>query len=312
MVEKRDAKHPLVPKGPLVEEITDMKTYLDCYSCFLRHGLEAARIAGLDEAQQKEVLDEIMNVLQTMAPEATPPELAQVIHRRIREMNSGQDPYKAIKKEQNNLMLSIEKSLREEIEKSPEPLVAALKLAGACNAIDMGPARAWKTADELVEQLRHPNLDHFEASRLLEYLSKARKLLYIADNAGEIVGDKILLSFLKKETLLDVTVAVRGGPILNDATVEDAREIEIDRIAKVITTGSDAPGAILSLCSKGFVQDFYSADVVIAKGQGNYEALEGCGKQKLFFLLQVKCPVVARDLRVEVGKVILRENRLEA
>ncbi|RLB37386.1 MAG: hypothetical protein DRH12_14425 [Deltaproteobacteria bacterium] len=287
-----------------------MRTYLDCYSCFLRHGLEASRIAGLSEAQQKRVLDEIMRVLQDMRAEATPPELAQVIHKRIREMTGGGDPYKQVKEEQNRLMLSIEESLKREVEEAPRPLVAALKLAGACNAIDMGPTRTWKTSEELIYQLRHPNLDHFEERELLECLTGARNLLYVADNAGEIVGDKILLSAIRREMpSVEITIAVRGGPILNDATMEDAIKVGIDKLGRIITTGSDAPGAILSSCSKEFTQCFQEADVVIAKGQGNYEALEGCEKEDLFFLLQVKCAVVARDLDAGKGKITLRKNR---
>ena len=286
-----------------------MKTYLDCYPCFLRHGLDAGRIAGLSESQQKRVLNGIMKVLQEMQPEATPPELAQIIHRRIREMTGGADPYKEIKEEQNRLMLSIEESLKKEVEEAPRPLVAALKLAGACNAIDMGPTRTWKTPEELIHQVRNPNLDHFEERQLLDCLTKARNLLYVADNAGEIVGDKILLSILKREMPIDITVAVRGAPILNDANVEDAIKTGIDRLGNVITTGSDAPGAILSGCSQDFMENFETADVVIAKGQGNYEALEGCKKEDLFFLLQVKCGVVARDLGTSEGKITLRKNR---
>jgi len=287
-----------------------MKTYLDCYPCFLRHGLEAGRIAGLSEAQQKRVLDEIMSILQGMRAEATPPELAQVIHRHIREMTGGVDAYKEIKEEQNRLMLSIEEGLRREVEEAPRPLVAALKLAGACNAIDMGPTRTWKTPEELVYQLRHPSLDHFEERQLLDCLTKAGNLLYVADNAGEIVGDKILLSAIRSEMpSVEITIAVRGGPILNDATMEDAIKVGIDKLGRIITTGSDAPGAILSACSTEFDEYFEQADVVIAKGQGNYEALEGCQKKNLFFLLQVKCPVVARDLGAEKGKITLRRNK---
>ena len=287
-----------------------MKTYLDCYPCFLRHGLEASRIAGLSEAQQKRVLDEVMRVLQETQAEATPPELAQLVHRRVREMAGGVDPYKEIKKEQNRVMLSIEGDLKREVEQAPRPLVAALKLAGACNAIDMGPTRTWKSPQELIYQLRHPGVDHFEERRLLDCLTRASSLLYVADNAGEIVGDKILLSIIKREMpSVEVIVAVRGGPILNDATMEDAIEVGIDKLGRIITTGSDAPGAILSACSKEFNEWFEKADLVIAKGQGNYEALEGCHKEGLFFLLQVKCPVLARDLEAQEGKITLRKNR---
>ena len=143
----------------------------------------------------------------------------------------------------------------------------------------------------------------------MECVSRADTWLYVLDNASEIVCDKILLSFLRRETDGDTTLAAQGGPILNDATLEDAHTVGIDSLARVITTGSDAPGAILTGSSKEFLDVFEKADLVLAKGQGNYEALEGVRKGSIFFLLQVKCPLVARDLKVEVAEIVLMKNR---
>lgn len=286
-----------------------MRTYLDCYSCFLRHGLEAARIAGLNEENQKKVLNEIMEVLQKMPVDAKPPQLAQIIHRRIRELSGNPDPYWSIKEQQNLFMLSLEKDLCREVYASDEPLLEAVKLAGACNSIDMGPVRKWRSREELLRQIYNPGLDRLELDELKDSLRVAKKLLYVTDNAGEIVCDKVLLGLLMEHYGLECTVAVRSGPILNDATVEDTEKVGMNKVAKIITTGCDAPGAVLPACTQDFLDNFESSDLVIAKGQGNYEALEGCEKEELFFLLQVKCGVVARDLGVEEGKITLRENR---
>ena len=286
-----------------------MKTYLECYACFLRHGLEAARIAGLDEIQQKQVLNGIMEILKAMDLAATPPQIAQIIHKRIRDLSGNTDPYKEMKEEQNRCLLEMEGDLQRHISDSVNPLLGAIKLAGACNAIDMGPTRNWDRVEDLFNQLLSPRLGRFQVEDFLDSVSRADTLLYLVDNAGEIVCDKILLTFLRREVDADITLAVRGGPILNDATLEDAYTVGIDSLARVITTGSDAPGAILTGCSKEFLDVFEKADLVLAKGQGNYEALEGVKKENIFFLLQVKCPVVARDLKAEVGEIVLMKNR---
>ncbi len=286
-----------------------MRTYLDCYACFLRHGLEAARIAGLDEKGQKEVLDMVLGLLQGMKLEATPPEIAGILHRKIRELSGLTDPYKDTKAEQNSALLRMLPVLESQVKSSPDPVIEAVKIAGACNAIDMGPTRNWDRVEDLLNELLHPRLGEFDLGALMECFSKFSSILYVGDNAGEIVGDKLLVSMLRERFDLDVTFAVRGAPILNDATTEDAEEVGIQDVARVITTGSDCPGAILSQCSDDFREVFENVEFVIAKGQGNYEALDGTEREDIFFLLQVKCPVVARDLSAEVGEVVLRKNR---
>lgn len=281
-----------------------MKTYLDCYPCFIRNALEGARIANQDETIQKQVLTEVMGILKEMDLEASPPRLAQVIHRRIREVIGIRDPYVSLKREQNTQMLHLEPRLTDHVMKSPKPLTSALKLAGACNAIDVGPTRNWNRVEELLDQLMNPSVGRFDLEAFKMRISTAENILYIGDNAGEIVGDKILLSILREQTKMDNIFVVRGGPILNDATLEDASSVGIDKLARVITTGTDCPGVILSECSHDFRETFKSADLILAKGQGNYESLEEEGKD-IFFLLQVKCPIVARDLKSEVGDIVL-------
>jgi len=280
-----------------------MKTYLDCYACFLRHALEVARIAGKDEAYQKRILGDVMDILKGMDLEASPPTQAQVIHRHIRRAMGTRDPYRQKKSEQNRQVLELEPMLRERIARSDDPLEEAVKLAAACNAIDLGPMRDWDQLEELFEQFVDPRMGRFDMGVFREQIRDAGNLLYIGDNAGEIVADKILLSYLKKENDASLTFAVRGGPILNDATLEDARAVGIDQWARVITTGSDCPGIIFSDCSAEFLEAFEGADLVLAKGQGNYESLDTVGAE-IFFLLQVKCPIVARDMGVELGRII--------
>jgi len=282
-----------------------MKTYLDCYSCFIRQTLEAMRIAGQNEAVQKKALNEVMEHLKKIDLTASPPRQAQVIHRRIRELTGLKDPYANIKLEHNTELLRLEPTLMKHVMDSPDPLEEALKLAGACNAIDMGPNRSWTRAEELFDQLINPSLGRFDLDHFKERLSGAKTMLYLGDNAGEIVGDKILLTVLKKRTDMDITFVVRGAPILNDATLEDVKMVGIDQMAEIITTGSDCPGVILSDCPRELDVAFDQTDLILSKGQGNYETLNQ-EKKDIFFLLQVKCSLVARDLESEVGKIILQ------
>jgi hypothetical protein len=142
-------------------------------------------------------------------------------------------------------------------------------------------------------------LDLFERT-----LKEAEEILYIADNAGEIIFDRLLIERLPIEK---VTVAVKGSPVINDATMEDALLAGLPRIVEVVDNGSDGPGTILETCSRAFIDCFDKADLVIAKGQGNYESLSEADKN-IFFVLKAKCPVIARDLGCEVGEMILRRS----
>ena len=281
-----------------------MKTYLDCYSCFIRQALEATRIAGKDETVQKEVLSYVMDLLKAMDMSVSPPMQAQVIHSFIREFTGLRDPYESIKKEHNSELLRLEPTFFEHVMNSPDPLREALTLAGACNAIDMGPSRNWKHAEELYDQLMHPSLGRFDLEDFKQKLLSAKSMLYLADNAGEIVGDKILLSILEKNTDLDIVFVVRGGPVLNDATSKDATMVGIDKMVQVITTGSDCPGVVISDCSSEFKDAFDDADLILAKGQGNYETLNQ-EKKEIFFLMQIKCRLVGRDLQSTEGEILL-------
>ena len=133
---------------------------------------------------------------------------------------------------------------------------------------------------------------------------EAEKILYLADNAGEIVFDHLLIEQLPIEK---ITVVVKGSPVINDATIDDANVVGLGRIVEVIDNGSDGPGTILETCSQNFRDRFEGADLIIAKGQGNYETLSDIDKN-IFFLLKAKCPVIARDLGCQVGKMILRKS----
>lgn len=278
-----------------------MRTYLDCYPCFLRQALDAARMAGADERQQQVVLDHVLDLLKKIKPSSTPPEIGDQVHRIVRNEVSDGDPYRSAKEKSTREALALYPRLKSLVAKADDPLEAAIRLSIAGNIIDFGPAQKYDLEDVVGRVLAQPfAVDDRAAFR--ETLSRANQVLYLADNAGETVFDRILI-----ETLgVPVLYAVKGGPIINDATLEDALAAGIEHVAQIVSTGSNAPGTILGHCSQAFRQIYAGAKLIIAKGQANYETLSEEGA-RVFFLLQTKCPVIARDVGVPVGSIVLKQ-----
>jgi len=284
-----------------------MKTYLDCLPCFLSQTLKTSRIATTEEKIQREILDRVMGKLIKLPLDTSPPQIAQVVYRTIKAVTGNGDPYSAIKKRQNELALSFYPEFKEMTRTSKDPLLFAIKLAIAGNIIDLGVQReVIDLKGEIFEALSSPlSLNDYDAFK--KSINNSKLILYLGDNAGEIVFDRILIEELNKIDKLKIIFAVREKPIINDATLEDAKFVGIDKQAEVISNGSDAPATILGECSTGFTNLFQRADMVIAKGQGNYESL-GDENKNIFFLLKVKCPVVANHLNTNVGDTILKRQ----
>jgi len=282
-----------------------MRTFFDCIPCFLRQSLDSVRMVTSDEAIHERLLREVLRALGEMDLRQSPPAMAQRIHRIIRELTGRADPYRAVKERFNRLALDIYPELKVRVEGSADPLETAVRLVIAGNVMDMG------VNNHLSDEQVHEAIDHaleapFDAdlAAFAEATSSAKGILYLADNAGEIVFDKLLIQQLPPEK---VTVAVKGSPVINDATMKDAEAAGLTELVEVIDNGSDAPGTILDDCSAVFQRRFEEAGLIIAKGQGNYETLSGADKS-IFFILKAKCPVIARDLGCGIGSLVLRRS----
>ncbi|UPU89686.1 ARMT1-like domain-containing protein [Demequina sp. TMPB413] len=256
-----------------------------------------------DEAAQHAVMTETFALLQQLPAGVTPPEITYAVHGIVRDRLGDTDPYRDAKAESTRLALALYPRLKELVAASADPLDAAVRLAIAGNIIDFGVSDAvpdlWATVERV---LAAPlAIDHLAALR--EALATADHVLYLADNAGETVFDRVLIEELSPP----VTYAVKGGPVLNDATRDDALAAGVDSCAAIVDNGSAAPGTILDLCSLPFRELFDAAPVIIAKGQANYETLSETGP-RVFCLLQAKCPVIARDLVAPVGGSIVRRS----
>lgn len=282
-----------------------MTTFLDCVPCLIRQSLTSARLVTPDEQIHEQVLREALLSAGGMDMCQPPVAMAQRVHRRIRELCRNGDPYRACKTRFNRLALDLLPALRQRLHELPDPWNAAVRLAIAGNVIDLAVNSGLSEAearDSVCQSLSEPLEGCTEefAARVRE----ARHILYLADNAGEIVLDRLLIERMPLEK---VTVAVRGLPVINDAVREDAEAAGLTDLVPVIDNGSDAPGTILGDCSAAFQQRFADADLIVAKGQGNYETLRDVSAP-IYFLLRVKCPVIARDVGCPVGRMVLRRS----
>jgi len=235
----------------------------------------------------------------------SPPVMGQYIHRLIREFSGSRDPYKKLKDSFNNIALDIYPDLLDRVRKASDPFEAAIRFAIAGNIIDSGAVHNLTKSYiiETIEQAMSQKLSG-NIEKLRVAMNSAKKILYLGDNTGEIVFDKLLIEQLPKDR---VTFVVRGYPVINDATLNDAKISGLTDIVEVIDNGSDAPGTILEDCSKVFLRHFSDADLIIAKGQGNYETLNNEDKN-IFFILKAKCPVIASNIGCEIGSLIIKDT----
>jgi uncharacterized protein with ATP-grasp and redox domains len=282
-----------------------MRTYLDCIPCFFRQALLAARLAKVDEETQREILIKLGQELPLFPLGSTPPEIGKRIYALIKE-RAGRDPFKEIKTESNRYVLDLYPEMKKRVEDSNDPLRVAVRLAIAGNVIDYAIGRKIELRRE-IEKVLAAGYGIFQFDDFKKALKKTRKVLYLADNAGEIVFDRILIEEIRKEFECEIVAAVRGKPVINDATLEDARQVGLDKVCRVISTGSDAPGILLGESSKKFLKIYGSSDLIVSKGQGNFESLWG-EKKKIFFLFRVKCAVVARHIKGREGDIVLLKS----
>jgi uncharacterized protein with ATP-grasp and redox domains len=275
-----------------------MNTYLDCVPCLLRQGLDAVRNVTQDAAVHERIVKDVLRMALELDLDRSPPAFGQAIHRRVRELTGVKDPYLAAKRRFNDLAMAALPELEAVVRQAADPLLRAAGLAVAANAIDVGASSAISDSD-VRTALRAPSTEatHGDWAGFLGAAASAKNILYLADNAGEIAVDRLAIELLGPDR---VTVAVRGAPVLNDAVMDDARQVELHQLVSLVDNGSDAPGTILEDCSPPFRQLFDRADLIIAKGQGNFETLSGV-KDNIAFWFKVKCPVVARRLGLPVG-----------
>ncbi len=284
-----------------------MKASAECLPCVLRQIISTARVAGADEETQRRIVVEGIKVLAEVDLNRSPAEVSFDCMKLTYELLGNDDPYRAQKAEQNRRALAHCERLANAVAESEDPLLTSLKLAAAGNIIDSGIQSGYNLDATLERILARPfGVDDYPLFR--ERLAVAKTVLYVADNAGEIVFDRLVIERLGE---VETTCVVRRSPVINDATRDDARQAGIDRVARVIDPGVDSLGIPLARCPAGFVGEFERADLIISKGQANFETLEEYGSDerfsgKMFFVLMAKCDCVARLLGAKTGDAVLK------
>jgi len=279
-----------------------MKSFKECKACIQRQAIQVTELAVKDKKTREKIFKEVEKALNSMDIESmSPPEATEIIHKIVKRISGIIDPYDRLKKESNELALNLYSKMKEMVTKAPDPLNMAVRLAIAGNIIDYGALASFDVESKIQEALKMDfAINHYD--ELVNSLGKAKRILYIGDNSGEIVFDKLLIEQLPKN--IKVTYVVRSEPTLNDVLVEDARLVKMDEVADVIQSGSSCAGTILEKTTQEFKEALNSSDFVIAKGQGNYETIERFKKQ-VFILLTAKCPHIARKLEIKKGDIIV-------
>ena len=280
-----------------------MKLYLDCIPCFMQQALRAGRIATSDEKKLKQILDKTGEMVKTISLQFTPAEIGVMVYRIVSEVTGVSDPYKNIKQQHIAETKSIYPELEKIVANSEDKLLTAIRIAIAGNVIDLGVKKSFDIVKD-VKSILKQDFAICDYSAFKTQLEKTENILYIGDNAGESVFDKILIKELKKP----VKYAVRSIPIINDVTMEDAIASGLDEVSELIDSGCKSPGIILNQSTPEFLEIFNSSDLVISKGQGNFEGLSDC-KRQVFFLLKTKCPIISNHIGVEDGSIILKEHK---
>jgi len=280
-----------------------MRVDWNCYPCFFQQAINAARLITQDEELIRKILTEVSFLIPGITGELTPPQIGREVYRIVSRLTGVEDPYREIKNRCTEQALALYPDLKNKVAEAEDKLMAAIRIAIAGNVIDFGSNSVF----DLEKDVQSILTQEFAINSYRDFhqeLEGAGRVLFIADNAGECVFDRILIEEMKKP----VTYVVRERPIINDAVLEDALAAGIGGIARIITSGTDAPGNILPLCSEDFLKEFEKAEFIISKGQGNYEGLSG-EDRPIFFLLKAKCSVIAEHIGVPHGSIILMRSR---
>ncbi|MDY6915815.1 MAG: ARMT1-like domain-containing protein [Candidatus Cloacimonadota bacterium] len=282
-----------------------MKTYLECFPCFLNQALKAAKIITDDEELIHFIMGKIGAMLKDIPLHNTPPETGELIYRTISEHTGVSDPYQKIKEHNIAEAKQFLPYIKKKAAEFEDQLLFANKMAIAGNVIDLGVHSEFDIGKEIEINLKKEfKINNYK--ELKDAVEKAKTILYLGDNAGEAVFDTLLMSNLPAK----IYYAVRDLPIINDVTKEDAEAAGAAEFAEIISSGSRALGTILKKCNHNFCKLFKQADLIISKGQGNYEGLSS-EKYPIFFLLKAKCQVIASDLDIPKDSIVLKKAEVE-
>jgi damage-control phosphatase, subfamily I len=286
-----------------------------CHPCLMKQAYSVSAFAKLSEEQTGRIA---LVAKEGLERSLTTPLLPQHIARLVEDavnlelgMPPDHDLYAELKQLSNEISLSYSGKFRQKIRESEKPLETGMHIAAAGNIIDFGAKNHDSiNLDEELNSFDSVVFEHYDIERFKDQLKSALTLLYICDNCGEIVFDKLFIEeILREYPDLQITAAVRDRPIINDATLIDAAFIGLDSVVKVISSGSQYPGTILPEANELFRQLYFSSDIIISKGQGNFETLMPEADARLFFLLRIKCSYMAGLSGVPEDSLVLMQGK---
>ncbi|OPJ64411.1 damage-control phosphatase ARMT1 family protein [Clostridium oryzae] len=281
-----------------------MKMHDKCLPCVVNQVIKVANITGINDKET--LLSEVFAYLSKMDFETTTPEVIGDIFGMIKKHTNNPDPYKETRNYYNTLFLKLLPEFEKKIEQAENPFQLAIRYAIVGNIIDFNPIHNTLLEDiyDCFEKMEQLEFGIDDSKKLMENISDAKILLYLGDNCGEICMDKLLVKKIKElNPSVKILFGVRGKPVVNDSIAEDAYAVGIDEYAEVIDNGDGSLGTVLNRTSTEFKEAYKKADIVIAKGQANYECLSEENKN-IYFLLMTKCDVIAKDINVEEKKMI--------
>lgn len=292
------------------EEMAGTSSY--CISCLLRKQEE--QIRGFeDERKKAEYMKEFCRIIAESGPDDSAPVLVSYSTKLLKKYFGVEKVYEEEKNEYNQLMLKYEDDICERIYEAEDPLKEALKYARVGNYIDFGAMNHVEKnqLEMLLSKVQEDKVDEEEYQALRNDLKKAHTLVYLTDNCGEIVLDKLFIKEIKNQYPdIKITVVVRGEPVINDATMEDAAAVGMDKIVDVIGNGTDTAGTPLEYVGEDAKTVIQNADVILAKGQGNFESLNGCGLN-IYYLFLCKCDWFVKSFRMKLYEgVLVNEKNL--
>ncbi|MBZ4645676.1 MAG: damage-control phosphatase, subfamily [Petroclostridium sp.] len=287
-----------------------MKVEIECVPCYLKQVISTLKAANYPKEKYNEVINQVIKIIPTLDINASPAENSSIVLLEAYKAMDMEDPFRQAKEESNRLAFSLYDKVEGIINNSTDPLLTAFKVAVAGNVIDMGIMPDFDIHAALRE-ITDKEFDLCDYDDFKQKLATCKKILILGDNSGEIVFDKLLVLQLKKYAQ-EIIYAVKGGPILNDSTMIDAVEVGMIELAKVITNGSNFMGVYIDRCSKEFLDQFEEADIVISKGQANFESLEGSSLagDKTFFVLRAKCDLVGACAGAKLGNTLFIRNKV--
>jgi uncharacterized protein with ATP-grasp and redox domains len=283
-----------------------MKVHLDCVPCFLEQALQAARFVTDDETKQEKAVRTTLQILEKCDYRKTPPEISHAVHFTLMDVLKVDDPYKKVKENNNLMVLDMYGQLKKDVETSDNPVDTVIRLAIAGNIMDYG-ARLNFDLSETIDTVKRVIFAIDDTKKLRENLKKGKTIAYLTDNAGEIVFDRLFMETVnnvygKKEW----HAYVKGRPILNDATIKDAEQVGLTSMETVHVLELPIGKEYDSRADPEYLKEFNENDLIISKGQGNYEALSSVANSKFYFMLMVKCPIVADDVGADIGDIIVK------